>query len=111
MDTKQLNLFMKYGDKEMSGKMLKAGYTEIAFGHGPLLGAQRVVGMLAYFHPDGRILKDETREFLADGATPEQSRIQAEYSSKTEFESFIEELLVEMGTKENLEEIVLQWRE
>lgn len=99
-----------YGNKDIFQKMLNEGYTEVALGGGDWVDDYRIVGIFAFFHPNGKIHTFETPKYDDGGHTMRGTQFEANYTMKG-FEKYKENHKIEMETeKQYLKEIVDMWK-
>ena len=112
----RFSLLGMYGDRKYFQKKLDEGYSEVAFGSGPYITSpsgflqKRMVGMFAFFHPDGRIVTYETvKQWLEWESDPHRGHPpESQYNAKT-FEERCKDFQVSLSEKATLADVVADW--
>ncbi len=103
--------FMTDIEKDVLEKRLEEGYEEIAFGRGAWVGEHRIVGIYAFYHPDGRIATYENPKFMGGGYGMHAVRapsFEAEYTREG-FAKHIKKHAIRFDKKKNLGKVVRTW--
>ena len=100
-----------YGDREFFFERKNEGYTEAAYGGGPWIGSYRIVGIFAFYHPDGRIATFQTRKIDTGDCTMRGDPIRADYKNESEFKEYVEEHRITLGKKHSLADAIKDWEE
>ncbi len=97
-----------YGDTSVAAARLTEGFTELAFGGGDWVGSTRLVGVFAFFHPDGRVATIQSWKFDGGDATVRGPREEVVYPDQAAFEKFISEWGVKMSERRPFAD-TLEW--
>ena len=105
-----LSILGLYGKRDFFEHMLQEGYTRVAFGKGPQIDGERVVGMFVFYHPDGRVSTQETWKGDVSRLDPTKMRgyKQETYKPK-EFRNFVSKMRIGLSERKSLLDVVKEW--
>jgi len=98
-----------YGDREVFEKREEEGYSQVNFGRGPWIKGERVVGMFAFYHPDGKISILMTPKHDISGETIHGRRTEREFENEEEFKKFVEQWKIELAERSDLGKFLNKW--
>ena len=83
----------------------------MTFGGGDWVDGQRIVGLWAFYHPDGKIATYEhPKGRTSDMRTIRGQPFEAEYTER-EFQKYLKKFQIKLGQRSGLAELVQNWEE
>jgi len=98
-----------YGERETFEGRLEEGFIEVSFGVGEWNGFQRIAGLCALYHPDGKIVTYEHLEIRPDVTSTPIQHFKREYTTEN-FEGYIITHRVNLSHKISLADLVNNWK-
>lgn len=111
MKPEPLSILGMYGNRKVFQQKFNEGYAQIAFGTGPWVeGNQRIVGLFAFYHPDGKIATYESPKVDVAGSSVRGQPYEASYTSDS-FDQHIKTFQIRICERSSLENLLKQWSE
>jgi hypothetical protein len=107
MKPEKFSPFALYGNKEIFQKMLKNGYTEVAFGGGEWVDDFRIVGIFVFYHQRKKnVYTYQTPKFVTlDAHTMCGVKFEKKYRIK-QFEKYVQKMKISIGPKTDLKKVL-----
>jgi len=106
MEPEQYSIMKMYGDREFFEKKMSQGYTQVAFGSGKWIKGERIVGIFAFYHPNGRVATLETPKCDFERSTVRGKAFEDLYWSPKTFGKHVLKKQITMSDKTDLTDIV-----
>ncbi len=113
MKPEKFSTLEMYGRREVFKKKQSEGYTEVAFGGGDWVGAERIVAIWTFYHPAKKFRNVSTLQHPKhfDGEhTLRGTPFEKDYSQR-EFEEYVQKMQIRIHNKQNLAELLQNWDE
>ena len=108
MKPEEFSALKVYGDKRVFLKMQAEGFTKVAFGKGPWIDDQRIVGGFYFFGPEGQVAGYETVKSRENGFIRRGRSLETHYDT-AEFEKRKDDLKLDLSDRKELSDLLLNW--
>jgi len=113
MKPEEFSALALYGQREVFERKQSEGYTEVAFGNGGWVGAEKIVACWVFYHPKKWFRSVSTIQYpkFDDGChTVRGDPFERNYSQKG-FEKYARRMDIKMGERQSLANLLSRWVE